>query len=392
MNLKQIFKHYWVILLAVIALTFWLGFFITEEFVNRNACYYSITFNSSEIRKEDIDSNFFLDALRKVDENGNISYSYETVKPESFFSNSDIITIEDNGLFTINIKAHYFIGSDENSISNKSQERFYKVMRKVILFHDKNSIINNEEIIDYTNPFVVGIYSLVGGFLVFLIVMFFIRKKLPVPNEEIYECGNIYKWPFSKKYWTDAINSIKKLKIFDMCMISILFALQIVLKFVSIPTGFPGLNIVINYLIFALIALIYGPIWGMVIGFGSDIIGFVMNPVMFHFGYTIQAILTGFVYGICLYKTDLKFSKVLVCRIIINILLNGVFGSFLWGDYNGWSLDATILYMWAVSLPKNILYLIPQVILLYVFLRAAVILPIRKGMIPKETLKIDKTA
>ena len=87
-----------------------------------------------------------------------------------------------------------------------------------------------------------------------------------------------------------------------------------------------------------------------------------------------------------MYKTEVKFSRVLLCRFIINIFINGVLGSFLWGDYMGWKVDASILYMWAVEIPKNIIYLIPQTILLYVFLRAAVVLPIRKGMIPKEVI------
>jgi TRAP-type C4-dicarboxylate transport system permease small subunit len=96
--------------------------------------------------------------------------------------------------------------------------------------------------------------------------------------------------------------------------------------------------------------------------------------------------LTGFVYGLCLYRTDLKFSKVLLCRIIINILLNGIFGAFLWGSYAKLNYEATITYMTLISLPKNIIYLIPQSLLLYFFLRAATPLLIRKNIVPKEVI------
>ena len=65
MSLKQIFKYYWVIMLTVLVLSFWLGFSVTEQFVNRNNCYYSVTFYSTEIEKEEIKVDFFLDALRK---------------------------------------------------------------------------------------------------------------------------------------------------------------------------------------------------------------------------------------------------------------------------------------------------------------------------------------
>ena len=146
------------------------------------------------------------------------------------------------------------------------------------------------------------------------------------------------------------------------------------MKFISIPSGFANLGLGLTYLIFAYICLIYGPIWGLIIGFSSDIFGFIMKPTIFHPGYTLQAMLTGFVYGLFLYKTDLKFSKVLLCRIIINIFLNGIFGAFLWGSYADLTLDATITYMNVVCLPKNIIYLIPQSALLYFFLKQSFVL------------------
>ena len=382
MNFKQIFKQYWIILVTIMALFFWLGFFITENVINNDDAYYSILIDSDVIETEDIDVDFFLDALRKVDKDGNVSYSYSSVKPESFFNNEDIEISERDNKILVSIKATYFIGKNEDGISTASEERFIKVMEKVVGYYDENSRLYTIEFL----AFMVGIFSLLGGFFVFWLLMYIFKNKLPVVDDEIYESGNIFKWPTSHKYWESSINSVRKIKIFDMCLIAILFALQILLKFVSIPSGFANLGIGLTYLIFAYICLIYGPIWGLIIGFSSDIIGFIMKPTIFHPGYTVQAMLTGFVYGLCFYKTDLKFSKVLLCRMIINILLNGVLGAFLWGSYAELSFDATIVYMFAVCLPKNIVYLIPQTLLLYFFLKASVPLVIRKGLVPKEAL------
>ena len=393
MKVFRLLKYYWVILLTILVISFWLGFSITE-LVNQNNTYYSVSFETNEIEIEDVDVTFFLEALKKynkdgslaVDEDGNQLYSYSTVKPNEFYENEDIEFKEEDSIILISIKSKYFIGSEEASLSEKSLERFEKVIKKVLSYHDENVNILGVETIEYVSPIKLAIYSLVIGFIIMLVVIYLFRNKLSFSSFDAYKNGNIYKYPLSKKYWNDAFDKVKKLKVFDMSMISVLFALQLVMKFVKIPTGFPGLDIVLNYLIFALITVIYGPIWGVIIGFGSDIIGFIMNPVLFHFGYTIQAMLTGLTYGLCLYKTEIKFSRALIARIIINIVLNGVLGSFLWGDYNGWNIEASILYMWAVSIPKNIIYLIPQTILLYAFLRAAVVLPIKKNMIPKETL------
>ena len=382
MRMKFLFKQYWIILLTTMILFFWLGFFIAEKTMNTDDSYYSILVDSDVIEVEDIDVNFFLDALRKIDKDGNVSYSYSTVKPISFFENNDIIISSKYDGILIEIKASYFIGNKEDSLSSASEERFIKVMEKVIDFHDEKARLYTTEFF----AFIVGIIGLVIGFFIFSLLMYLFRNKLPVPNEKIYNSGNIFKWPISIKYWNKSIDSVKKIKIFDMCLIAILFALQILMKFVSIPSGFANLGLGLTYLIFAYICLIYGPIWGLIIGFSSDVIGFIMKPTIFHPGYTLQAMLTGFVYGLCFYRTDLKFSKVLLCRIIINILLNGIFGAFLWGGYAELSLDATIVYMFAVSLPKNIVYLFPQSLLLYFFLKASVPLMIRKGLVPKEVL------
>ena len=118
-----------------------------------------------------------------------------------------------------------------------------------------------------------------------------------------------------------------------------------------------------------------------------------MHPSKFHPGYTIQAMLTGFTYGLCFYKTDLRFSKTLTARIIVNVLLNGIFGAFLWGDYTGLSsegISAVYLYMVTIALPKNIIYLFPQVLLLYFFLKSILPLLIRKHIVPKEVLPRKK--
>ena len=387
--IKRILKNYWIVLITVLVLFFWIGFFITENIYNQANTYYFINFESETIKEEDITKEFFLDALKKTDAEGNITgYSYQTVSPSLIFENKDITIVKENNLFKIKIIARHFIGGEEKSLSSSSFERFEKVMNKVLSYHDKNVEIKSKGMTDYVNPFIVGLYATIGGFIVFFVVVFLLRNRLHIPDDNIYETEEIFRHPFKKKFWDYSIKSFKNLKIFDMCLISILFALQILLKFVNIQTGFANLSIGITYLVFGYICLAYGPIWGVVIGFSSDIIGFILKPTIFHPGYTLQAMLTGFVYGLFLYRTDLRFSKVLLCRIIVNILLNGVFGAFLWGSYAELSAESTIVYMAAVTLPKNIIFLIPQTILMYLFLRFATPLLIRKDIVPKGVIQL----
>lgn len=388
MSFKNIFKYYWIIFVAVIVISFWFGFFLTENIYNQNIVYYDVEVQSEIIQEEDLEAHFFLDALAKYDEEGNlIGYSYETVKPEEFFKLHHYKTRKEDGKLIISIRANYFIGSDELTISNRSYERFGKVMNKVLKFHDSDVNLNVLEVRNYVNPFIVSLMTTGVGILGFFIVVLCIRKKLFIPNTEIYDNDTLFKHPFNKNYWIRSVDSVRKMNSFDMCLIAILFAIQILMKLIYIPSGFASLGLGITYLIFAYICLIYGPIWGLIIGFSSDIIGFIIKPTIFHPGYTLQAMLTGFVYGLCLYKTDLRFSKVLVCRLIVNILLNGIMGAFLWGSYAGLTLEATWVYLGLVSLPKNIIYLIPQTILMYLFLKSSVPLLIRRGIVPDGVLK-----
>ena len=97
--------------------------------------------------------------------------------------------------------------------------------------------------------------------------------------------------------------------------------------------------------------------------------------------------LTGFVYGFFLYKTDISFSKAFLARLVVNILLNGVLGAFLWGYISNFSLPATITYMVTITLPKNIIYVFPQSILLYGFLILVLPLFEKKNIVSKEIIE-----
>ena len=159
-----------------------------------------------------------------------------------------------------------------------------------------------------------------------------------------------------------------------------LFAMMQAVRAIPLPSGFGNLGISISMFFFAIIAMIFGPIPGFFIGVLSDIFGFFVFPngYPFHIGYTLQAALTGFTYGIMFYKTKISFSKCFFARLIVNLFLNAIFGSILWGDVASLNHDATMTYFYTVSLPKNIVYLLPQSALLYLVFKAVV--PILKTL------------
>ena len=137
-----------------------------------------------------------------------------------------------------------------------------------------------------------------------------------------------------------------------------------------------------------------------VVGIFSDVLGFFFLPStgFFHLGYTLQAALTGFIYGICFYKTKITFSKVFICRLLVNMIINVLYGSFLYilvfyPEQTDKYKELYSSYVLLMTLPKNLVYLLPQSLLLYYVIR--VTLPIlhrfkfvEKDMLIKKT-KID---
>ena len=210
MKFLKLLKHHWVILLTVLVISFWLGFSIAE-IVNQNNTYYEVKIYSNDIEASDITANFFLKALEKYDKDGNLSYSYATVKPVDFFDNEDIEIQEGIASINIKIKAKYFIGSEEGNISKKSLERFDKVMKKVLTFYDKEILIKDSVVTDYVEPIVISIITLGVGLFAVLLVLFLLRNKLAISDYDPYKNGEIYRIPITKKYWKDSILKVKNM-------------------------------------------------------------------------------------------------------------------------------------------------------------------------------------
>lgn len=393
MKKRSILRRHWLTLAILVLFFFWIGFFAAEYIYNINFSKYKVEFLSDEITIEEIDKEFFLEGLKKRDKDGKFTgeYSYSTVNFSDIYEANDVKVEQVDGKISITINAKYFKNSNANTVSKESMERFCKVANKVILYHDKEAIINDATSVNYISGFYIGLISMALGFVTAFLIYFIYYNRHPEAGIYIYDNENIFSTPFHKNYWKKAYNSVRKLKTFDMCLIALLFSLQMVLKMFKIPSGFSNLGLGITFLVFATICMLYGPFWGLFVGFFSDILGYVLIPnptgAPFFIGYSFQAMLTGFVYGFFLYKTDISFSKTFLCRLVINIILNGVLGAFLWGYVSHFTFPATITYMITITLPKNIVYLFPQSILLYVFLILVLPLFEKKNIVSKEIIE-----
>ena len=157
----------------------------------------------------------------------------------------------------------------------------------------------------------------------------------------------------------------------NLCTISILFAMMLVCKLIPIPSGFGSLGLGLTYLLFSVICLIYGPICGLFIGFFSDILGYFLfqGGSIFFIGYTLSSMLTGFIYGIFLYRKKITFANCLLARFFVNLAINVALGSIWWKIVYGLDMEAVKTYVMLTSLPKNVLYLLPQSLLMFVVIK-----------------------
>jgi ECF transporter S component (folate family) len=106
---------------------------------------------------------------------------------------------------------------------------------------------------------------------------------------------------------------------------ALLVAISIVLtRFfgIVIPLGgFPSLSLDLGSVPIVLSGIVLGPIFGGIVGFSSDLVGFNINPRggIFHFGFMLNAILTGVIPGlifIFLKNKNLKFIKIGIISIL----------------------------------------------------------------------------
>lgn len=399
-NKKQIKKLIFIYIISLI-FSFILGFFITDS-VNSSKGEYVSTFSYVGDQNLDFSNIINEDFLNKVKENHpNLSLEEIDVKKMLEQEDFNIVQNEDKS-YTITTKIKYYETSFISSslkVLNRA-ETFIKYTL-IDFTNDKNSIAYTDNTIgEITNTFSTwlgGLISLGCGLLLTTIIIIILPKKA-IENEECddyIDNKEVFKNPFNINYWMKSLHELKSTK--SIVALAMLFALLMISKLISLPSGFGDLGINLGYLVLAIICMIYGPIVSLGVGLFSDVLGYFIgtNAYAFNAGYTLQAILAALTYALCLYRTRITFSKVLLSRIIVNLLLNVLYGSFLMVTIyiqNGnisqdELLQAYKIYALFYSLPKNLVYLLPQSILLFIILKTLAPVLERMNFIPKNTSK-----
>lgn len=352
-------KYLWkkkIVLLFSALLFFVMGYFVCSYLINNNTKKFSLNVSSQCLYEEIVNDDNIKLALENV-KNSKTGERLITDKNINKLMKKNNLLIEENtDGFTIAIKEKYL---------NYNESRAKKFVNNLIPNASINSVIE----IDYFNPYLMGSIFMGLGIIISLLYLI-IQFKYNKEELNIVDNENVFASVFHKKYWLLACN--RGIKVKDLCIIAILFAMMMLSKAIKLPSGFTSMGITATYLFFATICWLYGPIVGLFVGFFSDVLGFFLFPngFGFYFPYTLNAMLSGFIYGIFFYKKRVTFSAIFFARVMINLFINVILGSIWWMNINNLTIEQARIYLLFTSLPKNLVYLFPQSVALYLVFKA----------------------
>ncbi len=191
--------------------------------------------------------------------------------------------------------------------------------------------------------------------------------------------ARLYTTPFSPSYWREATGCMKSLRIliFAALMIAMTRALSLI---PSIPVAHTRFSM--GFIARALCAMVCGPVVGVVFGFVEDILGYVISPKgAFFFGYTLSTMAGMLVYALCFFRARITILRLFLANLLVNVVVNALMGS-LWSTM----LAGGTGYMgfFTVSLGKNLVTILPKMLLMYIPYQALLPILQRMGVIPRQ--------
>ncbi|MBD5133697.1 MAG: folate family ECF transporter S component [Clostridiales bacterium] len=189
----------------------------------------------------------------------------------------------------------------------------------------------------------------------------------------------LYKTPFSRAYWKDAVADAKKLRtlVFSALMVAACVALGYLQ---SIPVV-NNIRVTWGFLARALCALVGGPVNALVFGFVEDTVGYFMNPQGgWNPFYIFTTMLGVFTYALFLYRAEVTVLRVFLAKLATNIqnVFIGGLGTYLFYSSKGY---------WAIvagSAVKNAIMLPVQAIMLAALFAALLPILHRMGFLPNQ--------
>lgn len=182
----------------------------------------------------------------------------------------------------------------------------------------------------------------------------------------------LYKHPFSRSYWQDALRDFKKLP--TLVFSALMVAACIVLSYVPSIHISDQVRVTWGFLARALCGMVGGPINALVFGAAEDTISYLLHPTGPYFpGYMLTTMLGTLLYALFLYRAKCSVLRIFLAKLstnVLNVTLGALWSAILYGK--------GYLYYASASLIKNAVMLPVQTAMLAVFFAA--MLPVLGSM------------
>jgi ECF transporter S component (folate family) len=188
----------------------------------------------------------------------------------------------------------------------------------------------------------------------------------------------LYRTPFSRAYWRDALADAKKPRtlVFSALMVAACVALSYLQ---SVPVV-NNIRVTWGFLARALCALVGGPVNAVLFGVVEDTVSYLWNPTGGYNPFYILTTVLGVVtYALVLYRAKVTLWRLFLAKLLTNLqnVFLGSLGTYLFYSNKGY---------WVIvggSAVKNAIMLPVQTIMLLVLFAALLPILCRAGLLPK---------
>ena len=154
-------------------------------------------------------------------------------------------------------------------------------------------------------------------------------------------------------------------KIHNLAISAMLAAMNTVIGFFTITIG-EFIKIGFSFLTIGIAGMLYGPVIAGILGGTCDILNYLIKPTgPFFPGFTLSSILSGFIYGLYLYKKPVSIQRVFFAKLtvvfFVDLILTTTWLSILYGK--------AFLILLPMRLLKAILMLPIDTGILYIVLK-----------------------
>ena len=147
----------------------------------------------------------------------------------------------------------------------------------------------------------------------------------------------------------------------SLTIMAMLLALDVGLSFFSVQP-LPFLKIGFSFLSLVATGAMYGPTAGFIIGALGDLIGFFIKPTgAFNPAFTLVAALAGMIWGLFLYKNQVRLVRVILAKTTITVVCNLILTTL----FLSWFFGQAINEIFPLRLVKNLCVLPVEIAMAY---------------------------